>query len=58
MLGGAKQLLVGNLIRDQFLAARDWPFGAAASVMLTVLMGLLLWAYHLSARTAQRNQRL
>lgn len=55
LLGGAKTLLVGNLIRDQFLSARDWPFGAAASVMLTVLMGLLLWAYALSSRRA--NQR-
>ena len=55
LLGGAKTLLVGNLIRDQFLSARDWPFGAAASVMLTVLMGLLLWAYALSSRRANQS---
>jgi spermidine/putrescine transport system permease protein len=55
LLGGAKALLVGNLIRDQFLSARDWPFGAATSVMLTVLMGLLLWAYYLSSRRASRG---
>jgi spermidine/putrescine transport system permease protein len=55
LLGGAKTLLVGNLIRDQFLSARDWPFGAAASVMLTVLMGLLLWGYYLSSRRASRG---
>lgn len=55
ILGGAKSLLVGNLIRDQFLAVRDWPFGAAASVMLTLLMGLLLWVYHLSARHADQR---
>jgi len=55
LLGGARTLLVGNLIRDQFLSARDWPFGAAASVMLTVLMGLLLWAYYLSSRRASRG---
>ncbi len=55
LLGGAKTLLVGNLIRDQFLSARDWPFGAAASVMLTVLMSLLLWAYYLSSRRASRG---
>ncbi len=55
LLGGAKTLLVGNLIRDQFLSARDWPFGAAASVLLTLLMGLLLWAYYLSARRANRG---
>lgn len=55
LLGGAKALLVGNLIRDQFLSSRDWPFGAAASVLLTVLMGLLLWAYYLSSRRAERG---
>ena len=55
LLGGAKTLLVGNLIRDQFLSARDWPFGAAASVLLTLLMGLLLWGYYLSARRANRG---
>lgn len=55
LLGGAKAMLVGNLIRDQFLSARDWPFGAAASVMLTVLMSLLLWAYYLSARRTSQG---
>ncbi|MFO1424710.1 MAG: spermidine/putrescine ABC transporter permease PotB [Candidatus Competibacteraceae bacterium] len=55
LLGGARAMLVGNLIRDQFLSARDWPFGAAASVLLTVLMGFLLWAYYLSARRANRG---
>lgn len=55
LLGGAKAMLVGNLIRDQFLSARDWPFGAAASVMLTVLMSLLLWAYYLSSRRTSQG---
>lgn len=55
LLGGAKAMLVGNLTRDQFLSARDWPFGAAASVMLTVLMSLLLWAYYLSARRTSQG---
>jgi spermidine/putrescine transport system permease protein len=39
LMGGAKTILVGNLIRNQFLVARDWPFGSAASM---VLMGLTL----------------
>lgn len=39
LMGGAKTVLVGNLIRNQFLVARDWPFGSAASM---VLMGLTL----------------
>jgi spermidine/putrescine transport system permease protein len=37
LLGGAKTILVGNVIRNQFLTARDWPFGAAASMILMVL---------------------
>ncbi len=37
LMGGAKTLLVGNLIRNQFLTARDWPFGSAASMLLLVL---------------------
>lgn len=46
LLGGAKHLLIGNVIKTQFLTVRDWPFGAAASVTLTLLMALLLWIYY------------
>lgn len=53
VLGGARVLLAGNVIKNQFLDARDWPFGASASVLLSVLMGLLLIAYRISSR---RNQ--
>jgi len=44
LMGGAKTILVGNLIRNQFLTARDWPFGSAASMfllMLTLIFTLL-----------------
>ena len=37
LMGGAKTILIGNVIRNQFLTARDWPFGAAASMVLMVL---------------------
>jgi spermidine/putrescine transport system permease protein len=37
LMGGAKTILVGNLIRNQFLVARDWPFGASASMLLLLL---------------------
>ncbi|MGP5212003.1 spermidine/putrescine ABC transporter permease PotB [Psychrobacter alimentarius] len=50
ILGGSRNLLVGNIIKNQFLDARDWPFGAAASVLLTVAMALLLLAYRASSR--------
>lgn len=41
LLGGAKTMLAGNLISEQFLKARDWPFGAALAVELVVLLGLM-----------------
>ena len=55
VLGGARVLLVGNVIKNQFLDARDWPFGSSMSVLLSVLMGILLLAYYLS--TKRINQK-
>jgi len=45
LLGGAKTLLLGNIIQNQFLAARDWPMGAAISVTLTLTISLCLFLY-------------
>jgi spermidine/putrescine transport system permease protein len=45
LLGGAKYMLVGNLIAQQFGASRDWPFGAAISMGLMVLTLLSLHLY-------------
>ncbi len=42
LLGGGKTVMIGNLIQNQFTAARDWPFGAAASLALMVLVMLML----------------
>jgi len=50
ILGGSRNLLVGNIIKNQFLDARDWPFGAAASVLLTLAMAVLLLAYRASSK--------
>ena len=38
LLGGSRIVMTGNLIQDQFLAARDWAFGSALAVMLAVLL--------------------
>ena len=51
LLGGGKVQMVGNLIYDQFLSARDWPFGAALSMMLMAVMMVLLF---LNAAAASR----
>ncbi len=50
VLGGSRNLLIGNVIKNQFLDARDWPFGAAASIVLTLAMALLMFAHRLSKR--------
>ena len=45
LLGGAKQMMIGNLVQNQFSAARNWPFGSAASfiVMTLVLVAVMLY---------------
>lgn len=52
ILGGARNLLIGGLLKDQFLDARDWPFGSAASVVMIGLLLLLLSLYRLAQRQA------
>lgn len=42
LLGGGKTVMIGNLIQNQFTAARDWPFGAAVSLALMALVMLML----------------
>lgn len=37
ILGGGKLMLLGNLIKNQFLTARNWPFGAAISIFLIII---------------------
>jgi spermidine/putrescine transport system permease protein len=53
LLGGGKFQMVGNLIYDQFLSARDWPFGATLSGMLIVLMMILLFLQAVAAGRAR-----
>lgn len=55
IMGGAKELLIGNLIKNQFLSSRDWPFGSAVSVVLTALMAILLFAYYKSTNRVKRS---
>lgn len=40
LLGGGKKLLIGSLVQMQFTTSRNWPFGAALSIVVTV--GVLL----------------
>jgi len=52
LLGGAKELLIGNLVQNQFTTARNWPFGSAAS---TVVMVLVLGAVLIYLRVRDRE---
>ncbi len=45
LLGGGKTVLIGNVLRDQFLDARDWPFGAAIALALVAGLAVLLLGY-------------
>jgi spermidine/putrescine transport system permease protein len=45
ILGGAKVLMIGNLVEQQFFSARNWPFGAALSVMIMLIMFTLIVFY-------------
>ena len=51
LLGGAKNLMIGNLIQIQFLSARDWPFGAALSLVVMAIVMLLLLVQYRSEKT-------
>jgi spermidine/putrescine transport system permease protein len=54
VLGGARSILLGNLIQDQFLVLENWPQGAASSVSLTLLLLVFLVFY----RRYQRKEGL
>lgn len=45
LLGGAKAVMIGNLIQNQFKVARNWPFGSAASIVLMALALALIFGY-------------
>lgn len=57
ILGGAKSMLLGNLIENQFLVTQNWPLGAAISISLTIMMGLMLLIYWRYAN-GQEHQEL
>lgn len=58
LLGGGRVQMVGNVIYDQFLTARDWPFGATLSFLLIGVMMALLFSQALLVRRAQGEGRV
>jgi spermidine/putrescine transport system permease protein len=61
ILGGPDDSLIGNVIKQQFLETRDWPFGSVLSIVLTVsalaIAGLAAWvARHNLATPSSREE--
>jgi spermidine/putrescine transport system permease protein len=53
LLGGSKSLLIGNVIQQQFGPSLDYPFGSAASFLITGITLALLYGYSVLARRKQ-----
>lgn len=50
LLGGARSMMVGNLIQHEYLIARDWPLGSAISmVLMTLVSGAMFWYFRAAA---------
>lgn len=45
LIGGGKIMILGNLIKNQFLTARNWPFGAAIAILLIIVTYILIMIY-------------
>ncbi len=54
LLGGGNSQMIGNLIRDQFLKSRDWPFGSALSLMVLALLVIIVM---LQASASRRTRK-
>ncbi|OQR55575.1 spermidine/putrescine ABC transporter permease PotB [Bacillus sp. CDB3] len=46
VMGGSKVALIGNVIQNQFLGSRDWPFGSALSMIVVLFSVLLIYLYY------------
>nr|WP_247739062.1 ABC transporter permease [Bacillus sp. 165] len=50
IMGGSKVALIGNVIQNQFLGARNWPFGSALSLFIVLFSVLLIYLYYRAAK--------
>ncbi len=58
ILGGAKSILIGNVIQNQFLIAQNWPFGSAISAVLTLLLATFILIYRFVSRGNKKEEWL
>jgi spermidine/putrescine transport system permease protein len=57
LLGGARSMMIGNLIQHEFLVARDWPLGAAISCLLMLfVLGMMGWSLRTEKPLSRREQ--
>jgi spermidine/putrescine transport system permease protein len=55
LLGGGRRIMIGNLINQQFLDARDWPFG---STLALLVMAILLVMLVVQSRVLRRSREI
>lgn len=55
LVGGTENMMVANLIKQQFLESRDWPFGSALSIVLTLSVLLLTAIVSIISRRKKRD---
>ena len=57
LMGGAKVSLLGNLLQQQFMTVRDWPFGSAISfIMMAVMLAATLVYFRVSAESERTTE--
>lgn len=57
LMGGAKVALLGNLLQQQFMTVRDWPFGSAISfIMMAVMLAATLVYFRVSAESERTTE--
>ncbi|HDR4454755.1 TPA: spermidine/putrescine ABC transporter permease PotB [Bacillus cereus] len=56
VMGGSKVALIGNVIQNQFLGARDWPFGSALSIIVVLFSVLLIYLYYRVTKVYKYNE--
>ena len=57
ILGGATNMLLGTFIKNQFLVANNWPLGAAASTVLTLMLVILALLYRIVSARAGAHKK-
>ena len=45
VMGGGKVMLIGTLVKNQFLVTKNWPFGASMAILLILITLAILWIY-------------